>query len=152
MQETINERILQIQEFFGMNGRKFAQTVGTTPQTINYIKKGTGQPSYGVINGIIREFPQVDARWLITGDGEMIVKPGSDKVEDNLRRKVLELEKEIILLKKEINVKQLGLEQANKTITDRDETISYQKELLREYFKVESTKAEEKKQNVSESE
>lgn len=67
---TEGERISDIISHFCKSKADFARNMGESPQTIsNWVSRGAGK---NVLNKILSKFPDVNATWLITGEGEMI--------------------------------------------------------------------------------
>ncbi len=55
------------------NKKKFAESIGYKPQVItNMVSGRKTKPSYDVLNAIITTFVDVNADWLLTGEGEML--------------------------------------------------------------------------------
>ena len=69
--ETINDRLNQIKNaYFDGNQRAFAAHIGLPPGSIsNYLNKGS-KPGLDVLERIVNSL-DVDAMWLLTGNGEM---------------------------------------------------------------------------------
>ncbi|MDY3547321.1 S24 family peptidase [Riemerella anatipestifer] len=76
---TINDRVLQIIDIqFNGNQKKFAEFIGVAPQVISNIVSGRkSKPSYDVINSILSSFVDLDASWLITGNGSRLKNDNS---------------------------------------------------------------------------
>ena len=65
------ERITQIISELCESKADFARKMGESPQTINnWISRGIGS---NVLNKIISVFPEVNASWLLTGNGDMFI-------------------------------------------------------------------------------
>lgn len=68
----MNNRLAQIIEY-KTHGRKgdFAELCGWTPQYLTKLLKGE---NFGLVPvlAIVQAVPEIDARWLLTGEGEMI--------------------------------------------------------------------------------
>lgn len=71
---NINDRISYIiNELYKGNKRAFSLSVGVSPAVIeNIVGKRKSSPSFEVMNKILSSIDNIDARWLITGDGDMI--------------------------------------------------------------------------------
>lgn len=71
---TIEERInILITSLCNGNKSLFAKTIGVTPSVISNITgERKGNPSFDVIQKILNAFVNVNARWLLTGEGEML--------------------------------------------------------------------------------
>lgn len=68
----MRERILQFLAEIGMGQNTFERKVGWSVGGIAKIKFA---PRADQLAGVIREFPTLNVRWLITGEGEMWEKP-----------------------------------------------------------------------------
>lgn len=68
-------------EYSKLNGKSFSEKIGLIrPQAIYDIQNGKTQNiSVSMANKIISAFPEVNKSWLLTGDGEMLIKP-EDKI------------------------------------------------------------------------
>ena len=89
----MNERLLQFIEY-KTNGKQadFALLVGWIPQYVSKLIKGENFGIRPVIT-LLKTFPGLNARWLLTGEGEMLsFNPATSVIKDRLQR-LLELEK-----------------------------------------------------------
>ena len=71
--ETINDRLLQIVDtYFDGNRAVFARAVGIAKNsTSNYLgKERKSDPSSSIVANIVR-VTDINAKWLLTGEGEM---------------------------------------------------------------------------------
>lgn len=89
----MNERLLQFIQY-KTNGRQaeFALLLGWRPQ---YLTKLINGENFGLtpILKLLESFPELDARWLLLGEGEMLsFNPAASAIKDRLQR-LLELEK-----------------------------------------------------------
>lgn len=87
----MNERLLQfIQYKTGGKQAEFAELMGWSPQ---YLHKMLKEGGIGIrpIVALLEKFPELNARWLLLGEGAMI-NTGADAVKSHLL-KLLELEK-----------------------------------------------------------
>lgn len=89
----MNERLLQfIQYKTNGNQADFALLLGWLPQYLNKLTKGE---SFGIrpVIAILQAFPELNARWLLLGEGEMLsFNPATSAIKNRLQR-LLELEK-----------------------------------------------------------
>ena len=68
----VQDRILQIIESKGLNKNSFSNSIGIQPQTLHHIVGGRRtNPSFEVIERIISTYSDINAKWLITGEGSM---------------------------------------------------------------------------------
>lgn len=87
----MNERLLQfIQYKTGGKQAEFAEMMGWSPQ---YLHKMLKEGGIGIrpIVALLEKFPELNARWLLLGEGAML-NTGADAVKSHLL-KLLELEK-----------------------------------------------------------
>ncbi|MEL7586608.1 MAG: hypothetical protein AAGU19_07815 [Prolixibacteraceae bacterium] len=111
------ERLLQIIDYYNIKSVNLFATdwLGyASSEKINRLKKGNALPSYQIIVDITNRFEEINPRWLLTGDGDMlisgtsiglpaqvgepIVRYGNDEVKQ-LREQLTEAQKEIGELK-----------------------------------------------------
>ena len=74
-----NERILfMIKHFCKGNKAEFGRRLGESGQTVNgWLKRNNG---INVLNKIIDGFPEINATWLLTGEGEMLKESPSEEL------------------------------------------------------------------------
>lgn len=72
MEEGVNQRIKSIMEVYSLNQKQFAETIGVAQTTISSFFIRGSKPSSDILEQIVLKFPQIDARWLLTGEGKMI--------------------------------------------------------------------------------
>lgn len=79
MNETINDRIkIIISELFEGNASAFAREAKIKQPTLNtIIGERKSKPSYEILNAITLNL-NINAEWLLTGKGEMLVTPESN--------------------------------------------------------------------------
>ena len=68
---SINERIKKVAFEKNFNQLDLAKISGVTKQTINQVFSGATNPGLKIIESIVNEWPQLNARWLLTGEGSM---------------------------------------------------------------------------------
>lgn len=67
---TEGERISEVISRFCESKADFARKIGEKPQTIsNWVSRGAGK---NVLNKILASFPEINANWLLTGEGNML--------------------------------------------------------------------------------
>lgn len=73
-------RIKEVQEKFSNNVSQFAKAIGQPNHSniTNIIHGKTVNPRFDLIEAILNTYKEVDARWLITGEGEMLNKKQAD--------------------------------------------------------------------------
>lgn len=123
MDETFIERLDRYKEYAGLNDNQITVKSGLTIGIINSARKRGSGLSGDNIEKILNAFKDINARWLLTGEGEMIQNEVSSAVNndrltvylekeikelkaknDSLNREIGSLEHQIIDLKKHVQV------------------------------------------------
>ena len=71
MDEMISNRIKRIMEDSQLNATQFATAIGITRSNLAHIFSGRNQPSFAMLEKILRAFPEIRSEWLVTGIGDM---------------------------------------------------------------------------------
>ncbi|GAB4384940.1 XRE family transcriptional regulator [Albidovulum sp.] len=80
---ALGQRLREVRKALGDRSRDdFAQEVGLSPKTIANYERGDTQPDAAAISAYRKRF-NVDANWLVTGDGEMFGRISLTKELDN---------------------------------------------------------------------
>ncbi len=74
MASTVGQRLGQVISHSGKSVNQFAVELGERPDKYYNVIKGKSNPSWEMIENVIRTYPEVDGNWLLKGEGEM-VKP-----------------------------------------------------------------------------
>lgn len=74
----ISERLKEFATTSGISGYRLAIDSGVPQATIAKYMTGVNQPSGEVLTKIIKAYPQLNARWLLTGEGDMLNAPGPE--------------------------------------------------------------------------
>lgn len=72
MSKTIN-RIMQVISALNMSARQFDLSIGTANGYILRMQKNNASVGSDVIERIVKEYPQINLVWLITGKGNMFI-------------------------------------------------------------------------------
>lgn len=84
MQDTVAERIKILVEKYGSKPADFAKATGLTNQNVYDLTSGRkGDPSFASFKKILIALPDVNERWLMLGEGEMLksaVSPNSSSI------------------------------------------------------------------------
>jgi hypothetical protein len=72
---SINERIVEIMQHYGLNKNSFSIRIGMTNNTAigKIVNEPSRKPSYEIIMKIMNTFPEINRRWFIEGKGVMLV-------------------------------------------------------------------------------
>lgn len=134
---SINDRILEIIHHYNLNRNSFSIKIGLSSGVAigNIVSGRRNKPSYGILKKILDTFP-VNANWLLTGKGAMLLD--SDTMEGvelrNLKmedlQKLLEAKDKIIALQEE---KIKALENEN-DVYSMAEKISVQSQKIINHF------------------
>jgi transcriptional regulator with XRE-family HTH domain len=90
MTRNINTRLKDVIEKTGYSIIDFSKKIDVSRQTLYYILSKDAKPGFEVIHGIAMNFPWLNLRWLITGEGTMNLETES-KTNEELRLEVAEL-------------------------------------------------------------
>lgn len=105
--ETINDRMQMIADnMFDGNKAAFAKAIGIAPTSItNYLgKKRASKPSSDLLQKIVNSL-DIDAMWLLTGDGEMCRSAKvSKQIDDSLLVKGQDKPKVRVMLELELSI------------------------------------------------
>jgi len=89
---SINSRIKQVVDIkCGGSQREFAKRLEATPQYVAKLVKDGGSVGLEPIIKILQLFPDVDARWLILGEREMIEAGAINEVKYFLHQNIQEM-------------------------------------------------------------
>ena len=55
----------------GLKASSFADFIGVNRATVSHILSGRNKPSVNFIDKMVRSFPDLNANWLVVGDGFM---------------------------------------------------------------------------------
>jgi len=92
MKTTINNRIKQIIDVkCGGSQREFAKLIEATPQYVAKLVKDGGSVGLDPIITVLNLFEDIDARWLITGQNEMIDPKSINEVKFFLHQNIKEM-------------------------------------------------------------
>lgn len=70
----VSDRIRDICELKGYKQSHLVNLKLGSKQTISFIWNGKQDPNYEFLSGFTHHFPDVNARWLLTGEGEKILE------------------------------------------------------------------------------
>ena len=61
----------------GLTPSELADTIGVQRSNITHVLHGRNKPSFQFIAKLLESFPEIDAKWLIMGEGNMVNIPES---------------------------------------------------------------------------
>lgn len=96
----IKKRIIQLLEFKGIAKENFYKEIGMT--SANFRGKASETPinSNAIVN-ILSIIPDLNIYWLLTGDGDMLLKKESNLILDNIYKELAESRLQTICSKEE---------------------------------------------------
>lgn len=56
----------------GLTPSELADNIGVQRSNVTHVLKGRNKPSFPFIEKLIQKYPELNAKWLITGEGEML--------------------------------------------------------------------------------
>ncbi|NJM16241.1 MAG: helix-turn-helix transcriptional regulator [Bacteroidales bacterium] len=68
----MNQRVKYLIDHLGLSASKFADQIGVQRSAISHIIAGRNKPSFDVITNIITQFKDINERWLLLGEGNML--------------------------------------------------------------------------------
>lgn len=68
-----HERLIAVMKHYGLNKNSFSVQIGLTNTAIGKIIKEKRKPNQTTIMKIVSRFPEINAEWLLTGQGEMLI-------------------------------------------------------------------------------
>ena len=79
---SVLDRLEEIRTAKGLNKSQFEKVLGKSTGYVNTLKKQGSLPSIDVLMRISDNYPEVDLRWLLTGEGEMMISEENTLKED----------------------------------------------------------------------
>ena len=80
IQLTINQRLKILIEKVSPNAKVFSETIEESPATThNYIGKRQTEPRAQYLSKVLSHFADVDARWLMTGQGDVFTSQEAEE-------------------------------------------------------------------------
>lgn len=86
-------RLLQVLQAENISRSQFAEMLEISPATVTHLLNGRNKPSYEIIQAICKNFPNLNADWLITGNGKMY-KNGQNSAENPQERGIFDTDTE----------------------------------------------------------
>lgn len=77
----MKERIKQYMDYKSISAGELSSTLEVQRSNISHILNGRNKPGASFIERLLKNFPDLNARWLLTGDGEMVIHNGVPNVE-----------------------------------------------------------------------
>lgn len=68
----MEERIKKFMEYKGISPSELADTIGVQRSNVTHVLKGRNKPSFQFIEKLLQIYPDMNAKWLLLGEGNMI--------------------------------------------------------------------------------
>ncbi|MFV0366260.1 MAG: helix-turn-helix domain-containing protein [Mangrovibacterium sp.] len=68
----MNSRIRLILSYKGISATEFANAIGVQPSNVSHVLNGRNNPSQPFLEKILVFYPEINARWLLLGEGSML--------------------------------------------------------------------------------
>lgn len=68
----MKERIKQFMDYKGLSAAELADQIGVQRSNVSHVLTGRNNPSSSFLEKLLITFPELEARWLIVGEGQMI--------------------------------------------------------------------------------
>lgn len=68
----MEDRIKKFMEFKGISPSELADTIGVQRSNVTHVLKGRNKPSFQFIEKLLQIYPEMNAKWLLLGEGNMI--------------------------------------------------------------------------------
>ncbi|HBK31267.1 MAG TPA: hypothetical protein DDZ96_05705 [Porphyromonadaceae bacterium] len=111
MEITVKERIKLFLKHLNIGQNKFEAKVGWSNGYIN----NTKNISSDKLNQIIKEYPQLNLTWLITGKGEMINSDRAEQTTDVEERRVIDFKDKYLEVLEENRFLRIEIEKLRNT-------------------------------------
>lgn len=72
MDNEINQRVRDLILSKGLSQKEFSQTLDVSQSIVTYIINDRNKVSLDVIQKIARNYPEINLKWLLLGEGEML--------------------------------------------------------------------------------
>ena len=76
-------RIEKIMRYYSLSTKEFSIKTGIDKSTVDFFKKSNHMVTLTMVRQICAAFPQVNARWLLLGEGAFLIEPKKDQLPDN---------------------------------------------------------------------
>ncbi len=81
----MKDRIQQVIEYKEVSPGDLAEILDVQRSNISHILNGRNKPGAAFIEKLLQAFPDINARWLLTGDGPMVLNDAANKPQNSLQ-------------------------------------------------------------------
>jgi len=68
----MEERIRKFMDYKGISPSELADSIGVQRSNVTHVLKGRNKPSFQFIEKMLQIYPELDAKWLLLGIGNMV--------------------------------------------------------------------------------
>lgn len=68
----MEERIRKFMDYKGISPSQLADTIGVQRSNVTHVLNGRNKPSFQFIEKMLQIFPDLNAKWLLLGEGNMV--------------------------------------------------------------------------------
>ena len=90
MVSTVGQNLKKVRNHYNLSIEKFSEKLGLSPRAYSSYEYDERKPTYEVYFNL-RTVYDVNLNWLIANDGDMLMLPDYEKIEDQLTLKVEEI-------------------------------------------------------------
>ncbi|MFH0762248.1 MAG: helix-turn-helix transcriptional regulator [Bacteroidota bacterium] len=81
---SVSQRIKIFLESIKLTQKEVGDMVGLTKQGVSSFMRGKTNPPLDVLGKILLKYPELNARWLLTGEGHMLEEQRKSKTEEEI--------------------------------------------------------------------
>jgi transcriptional regulator with XRE-family HTH domain len=81
---TVSQRTKLFLESTKLTQQEVGDMVGLTKQGVSSFTRGKTNPPLDVLEKILLKYPELNARWLLTGEGHMLEEQRKSKTEEEI--------------------------------------------------------------------
>ena len=102
----MEERIRKFMEYKGISSSELADSIGVQRSNVTHVLKSRNKPSFQFIEKMLQVYPELNAKWLLLGTGNMIETNSKTRTlfDDLTEAKTTEIKNEVV--QKEISKKE----------------------------------------------
>ncbi len=68
----MNDRIRQFMSYKGLTSSELADSIGIQRSNLTHVLNGRNKPSFPFISKLLEAYPEINAKWVLLGQGEML--------------------------------------------------------------------------------
>lgn len=80
----MNDRIRQFMDYKHLTSSELADSIGIQRSNLTHVLNGRNKPSFPFISKLLETYPEINAKWLLLGQGEMLENSAAVSPEANL--------------------------------------------------------------------